>query len=226
MLFRSLVARAIVMALFYPLMSRIGYGVPPKDAIVAWWGGLRGAIGLALALIVANEYSINSEVRNQILSLTAGIVVLTSLINATTIKLFIEKLGLTKVGDARQQLLNQTVSMLRKGSEKEIAKLKENRFMAGADWDAVATYLPEDKEIKVDGKDVDTLYETRKRMLLKEKESYWRQFSEGLLTSAAVQNLSDEIDHLLDFNGKVSLAQRKDLEQMWTTPKQIGRAHV
>lgn len=218
-----LIARAIVMGLFYPLMNRIGYGVPPKDAIVAWWGGLRGAIGLALALIVASESSINPEIRNQVLSLTAGIVVLTSLINATTIKLFIEKLGLTKMGEARQQLLNQTVSMLRKGGEKEITKLRENRFMSGADWDAVTKYLPEDKEIKVDGKDVDTLYETRKRMLLKEKESYWRQFSEGLLTPAAVQSLSDEIDHLLDFNGKISLAERKDLEQMWTTPKLLAK---
>lgn len=218
-----LIVRAIVLAIFYPLMKRIGYGLSAKDGIIAWWGGLRGAIGLALALIVASESSIDHEIRTQILSLTAGIVFLTSLINATTIKLFIDKLGLTKMGEARQQLLVQTISMLRKGSEKEITKLKENRFMSGADWDAVATYLPENKEIKSTGKDVDTLFETRKRMLIKEKESYWRQFSEGLLSPAAVQNLSDEIDHLLDFNGKESLAKRKDLEQMWQTPKFLAK---
>jgi len=60
-------------------------------------------------------------------------------------------------------------------------------------------------------------------MLIKEKESYWRQFSEGLLSPAAVHNLSDEIDHLLDFNGRESLAKRKDLEQMWTTPKFLAK---
>ncbi|MFP4556002.1 MAG: cation:proton antiporter [Bacteroidales bacterium] len=218
-----LVVRGVVMVLFYPLMKRIGYGLTPKDGIIAWWGGLRGAIGLALALIVASETSIDAEIRTQILSLTAGIVFLTSLINATTIKPLIEWLGLTKVGDARMQLLNQTVAMLRRGSEKEITKLKENRFMSGADWETVAKYLPEEKEEAATSNDVDTLYETRKRMLLKEKESCWRQFSEGLLSPAAVQNLSDEIDHLLDFNGKVSLAQRKDLEQLWETPKLLAR---
>lgn len=218
-----LVIRGLVLLLFYPLMKRIGYGLNPKDGVIAWWGGLRGAIGLALALIVASEASIDMEIRTQILSLTAGIVFLTSLINATTIKPLIDWLGLTKVGDARLQLLSQTVAMLRKGGEKEITKLKENRFMSGADWDMVAKYLPNSKERELGAKDVDTLFETRKRMLLKEKESYWRQFSEGLLSPAAVQNMSSEIDHLLDFNGTISLAKRKDLEQMWQTPKILAR---
>ncbi len=218
-----LVVRAIVLLIFYPLMKRIGYGLSPKDGVVAWWGGLRGAIGLALALIVSSEESINQEVRTQILSLTAGIVFLTSLINATTIKLLIEKLGLAKVGAARAQLLNHTISMLRKGGETEISKLKENRFMSGADWELVEQFLPNVQQISAEDKPVNTLFETRKRMLLKEKESYWRQFSEGLLTSSAVQNLSDEIDHLLDLNGEVSLAQRKDLEQMWTNPKILAK---
>jgi NhaP-type Na+/H+ or K+/H+ antiporter len=218
-----LIVRAGVLALFYPLMKRIGYGLSPKDGVIAWWGGLRGAIGLALALIVASEKVIDEEIRIQILSLTAGIVFLTSLINATTMKVLINKLGLTKVGAARLQLLAQTVAMLRKGGEKEISKLKDNRFMSGADWDVVAKYLPESKENATATKNVDTLYETRKRMLLKEKESYWRQFSEGLLSPAAVQNLSSEIDHLLDFNGTISLAKRKDLEQMWQTPKILAR---
>ena len=218
-----LVIRGLVLLLFYPLMKRIGYGLNPKDGVIAWWGGLRGAIGLALALIVASEASIDMEIRTQILSLTAGIVFLTSLINATTIKPLIDWLGLTKVGDARLQLLSQTIAMLRKGGEKEITKLKENRFMAGADWDMVAKYLPKSKERESGAKNVDTLFETRKRMLLKEKESYWRQFSEGLLSPAAVQNMSSEIDHLLDFNGTISLAKRKDLEQMWQTPKILAK---
>ncbi len=218
-----LIVRGLVLALFYPLMKRIGYGLSPKDGIIAWWGGLRGAIGLALALIVASETSIDAEIRTQILSLTAGIVFLTSLINATTMKPLIEWLGLTKVGDARLQLLNQTIAMLRKGSEKEITKLKQNRFMSGADWETVAKYLPQEKKETTSNKDVDTLFETRKRMLLKEKESYWRQFSEGLLSPAAAQNLSDEIDHLLDFNGEISLAKRMDLEQLWTTPKLLAK---
>jgi NhaP-type Na+/H+ or K+/H+ antiporter len=50
------IVRAINMGVFYPLMKKAGYGLPPKDAIVVWWGALRGAIGLALALVVYSEH--------------------------------------------------------------------------------------------------------------------------------------------------------------------------
>ena len=46
-------------------MKKIGYGITRKDSIVLWWGGLRGVIGLAMALIVAGETSIDHEVRDQ-----------------------------------------------------------------------------------------------------------------------------------------------------------------
>ena len=44
------------MGIFYPFMRKAGYGLPTKDAIVVWWGALRGAIGLALALVVYSEH--------------------------------------------------------------------------------------------------------------------------------------------------------------------------
>ena len=47
--------RGINMGIFYPLMRKAGYGLPGKDAVVVWWGALRGAIGLALALVVYTE---------------------------------------------------------------------------------------------------------------------------------------------------------------------------
>jgi NhaP-type Na+/H+ or K+/H+ antiporter len=215
--------RGIMVAVLFPVMKRIGYGIAVKDSIILVWGGLRGAIGLALALIVVSEESIPHEVRDQILSLTAGIVMLTSLINATTIKPIINWLGITKVGEARKQMLAQNIMLLRQSAEKEIGKLKDDRFMSGADWDAVKQYLPNVDEAKLIVKEDETLFETRKRLLLKEKESYWRQFGEGLLSEDAVHNLSDEIDRLLDFGGKTSLANRKDLENLWKTPKILSK---
>lgn len=35
-----------------PILMRIGYGLSWQSAVVAAWGGLRGAVGLALALQV------------------------------------------------------------------------------------------------------------------------------------------------------------------------------
>lgn len=217
------VIRGIVIGVFFPIMKRIGYGITFKDSIILTWGGLRGAIGLALALIVVSEESIPLEARNQILSLTAGIVMLTSLINATTVKPIIDWLGLAKVGEARKQMLAQNIVLLHQSAEKEIGKLKDDRFMAGADWKAVKQYLPKISKETSTVKEEETLFETRKRLLIKEKESYWRQFGEGLLSENAVHNLSDEIDRLLDYGGKTSLANRKDLENLWKTPKILSK---
>ena len=38
--------------LFSPLLNHIGYKLPWQFKIVAAWSGLRGAVGLALALMV------------------------------------------------------------------------------------------------------------------------------------------------------------------------------
>ena len=46
------------MILFSPILSRMGYGLPWKDAVVMIWGGLRGAVGLALALQVAMDHEV------------------------------------------------------------------------------------------------------------------------------------------------------------------------
>lgn len=38
--------------LFSPLLKRMGYGLTWRNAAVMTWGGLRGAVSLALALLV------------------------------------------------------------------------------------------------------------------------------------------------------------------------------
>ncbi len=214
------VVRVIVIALFYPAMKRIGYGLSKKDSYVLWWGALRGAIGLALALIVAGEASIPEEIRNQFLFLTAGLVTLTLLVNATTIKYLVEKLGLTKVSPAKALMRSNANLYLKQSTENSIEKFKEDRFMNRANWGAVREYLPKTgEEIDVEDIKIETIAETRRRILEKEKSSYWYQFRDGLLGPVSVRRLSDGIDDILDAGGMVPLSARKDLEESWKTPK-------
>lgn len=220
------VARLGTIYVFYPIMRKIGYGLTFKDSIVLWWGGLRGAVGLALALIVAIENRIPLEVRSQVLTLTAGLVVLTSLINATTVKWLIDKLGLSKIGEVKAELMQQSLNQIKLSGEKEIEKLKESRFMADANWEKVSEFLVDTYDVEEVTKAFnidDAIAETRSRLLQKEKESYWRQFSDGLLSSNGVQILSDQIDYLVDSAGRVPLSARQDIETLWHTPKTIAK---
>jgi len=38
-----------------PILRKIGYGLPWKNVLVMAWGGLRGAVGLCLALEVYED---------------------------------------------------------------------------------------------------------------------------------------------------------------------------
>jgi Na+:H+ antiporter len=216
------VVRAIVIAIFYPAMKNIGYGLSKKDSYIVWYGALRGAIGLALALIVAgvDDKYIPAEIKNQFLFLTAGIVTLTLLVNATTIKFLIDKLGLTKIPAAKALMIKNANDHLRESTINQIERLKLDRYLSRADWRKVEQYLPKEPEaFTQDELDIETIAETRRRILETEKSSYWHQFRDGMLSPNAVRKLIDAINEILDEGGLKSLSERKDLEEMWKTPK-------
>ena len=121
--------RGLVIFVLFPIMKKIGYGITRKDSIVLWWGGLRGVIGLAMALIVAGETSIDHGVRDQFLFITAGIVLLTSLINATTIKALVTGLGLTRMPVAKATLVSHSIERLKINSQERLQLMKNDRFM-------------------------------------------------------------------------------------------------
>ena len=51
---------------FSPILMRIGYGLTWQSAVVVCWGGLRGAVGLALALQVYLDHpEIGGKVRKE-----------------------------------------------------------------------------------------------------------------------------------------------------------------
>lgn len=220
------VIRAIMLIVLYPIMKRIGYGLNLKETTVIWYGALRGAIALALALLVlgVDDKYINPEIKNQFFFFTAGIVTLSLIINATTIKLLVDKLGLTKIAPAKALMIKNANSYLRTSTENAIERLKTEKFMSNADWSVVESYLPKEKISKeVHQLEIEAIAEMRKRVLEKEKSSYWSQFNEGMIGGVAASRLSSGIDELLDDVGLISISQRKDLELLLNTPKLLSK---
>lgn len=229
------VVRALVMLMLYPFMRNSGYGLPVKDAIVVWFGALRGAIGLALALIVAGVDSETMAVsldmtpaeaqtiKDQFLFLIAGTVTLTLLVNATTIKFLVKRLGLLDLAPAKAIMLRSASEYMRTSAENHMQKLKGDRHLRRANWSAVAEYLPDEiamlDEIDTSGLELAKMAEHRRRILEKEKSSYWKQFKDGILGADSVRALSETVDEILDDAGAKSLSNRQDLELLWTPPK-------
>jgi len=342
--------RATNMGIFYPLMRKAGYGLPPRDAIVVWWGALRGAIGLALALVVYSEQlrfefevedggsgykqgttsillldsgeadmwkqevkqrkatnkkipwhkfaalnsiatptveggkivgvsqtdeqkarlfgeiknsegkilkkamtsqgvdelrqalknedkaivvvgegdgtqfagipslvGISAGVRGQFLFLISGIVLLTLLVNATTVGPLVNALGLTKLPAVKKLMFSNASGNVAKGCEEEMDLLKDDRFLSGANWSEVRNYLPDPVAYPLTADELaemDTLAEIRRRLLERERSSYWSQFRSGLLSARAVASLDNNLSEFLDKQGKVPMTDRGYLEKV------------
>jgi len=191
--------RAAMIGLLYPVMKRSGYGLNFKDSVVAWYGALRGAVGLALALIVAGMDSLPMEVRNQFLFLTAGIVLLTLLVNATTIKVLVDKLGLTRMAASKAAIVNQTYRTVSEAMNAEEIEISSNRYFKHADRQTIESFLPHYQEVRVEESyQLSELAELRRRILEREKASYWEQFNKGVVTSDSIIKLTETISEMLD----------------------------
>lgn len=100
----AILIRSVMFALFFPILQQLGYGVTLKECAIMVWGGLRGAIGLALAIVIEHEPKVEKKDSIRIFFFVGGIAVMTMLINATTAKALMVKLGMTKETYAEVQV--------------------------------------------------------------------------------------------------------------------------
>lgn len=93
-----------------PLLNVSGYKVNFKQVLLLTYAGLRGAVGLCLALVVKFNHKIQPQIQGQVMFFTAGIVLLTLLINANTTGFLIRKLGMSKESEMAKRMLRKVLS--------------------------------------------------------------------------------------------------------------------
>src|SRR3954447_8693717 len=87
-----LIGRAISVYLLVPAANTIAENIPFRWQHVLFWGGLRGALALALALSLDNSF----PQRGRLLDLTFGVVVFSILVQALTVKPLVRVLRLSR----------------------------------------------------------------------------------------------------------------------------------
>lgn len=130
--------RLFAVALLSPILSRIGYGLTWKEAVIVAWGGLRGSLGLALALVLQIECRVlDSRFGELALFYVGGIVVLTLVVNGTTTGPLLRLLGMTKMSMARAVMIRRSIVKLRRETEQRMAQLQLDPFLSDANWEYV-----------------------------------------------------------------------------------------
>ena len=108
----ALLARAVVLFGLLPLLSaaRLTERVSRDYKFVILWGGLRGAVTLALALAVTENPAIEPEIQRFVAILATGFVLVTLLVNGTTLRPMIHLLGIDRLSPIDQALRHQVLA--------------------------------------------------------------------------------------------------------------------
>ncbi len=201
--------RMAMITLFYPIMKRSGYGLNRRESVILCWGALRGALGLTLALMVSYTPSIPEEIRRQVLFLTSGIVTLTLVVNATTIKWMLSRLGLINESASRKFIMAEMRAQLLERSRQYIESLKGERGMSSVHWDEVEELLPSDAQVPSGSpQSKELIADLRLQIISRERQIYWSLFNGGVISIDAERKLAGALDHLSDGDGLKSLEAR------------------
>jgi NhaP-type Na+/H+ or K+/H+ antiporter len=136
------VVRAILLVLCFPIMKRIGYGLTVKEAMIMWYGGLRGAVGLAMVLEVAGTISIDPRARAKIAFHVSVIVLMTLVINGMTVSRFYKWLKVYKVVQHHTHLLQRSVEKCEEIASCHVRLLREHWLYSNCYFDIIRNLVP------------------------------------------------------------------------------------
>ena len=128
-----LLSRGVVVYLMSELSARLGNAIPVKFRHVMYWGGLRGAVSLALALSLGSISEANT-----IQAMTFGVVLFTLTAQGLTIGGLIKRLNLSEItqqADAQHRLAKLLVSRAEKHG---LARLYHEGMLAESIWQALS----------------------------------------------------------------------------------------
>mmetsp|Transcript_26297 Transcript_26297/g.56470 ORF Transcript_26297/g.56470 Transcript_26297/m.56470 type:complete len:997 (-) Transcript_26297:1437-4427(-) len=151
-----MIIRFFLVFSFYPITARLGIGTNWQEAVFMSYGGLRGAVGIALALSLHAEVDhytsaeeISEETRLEFREYTAkvfgmvgGIAFLTLIINAPTCGPLLKALGLVTPTETHKKVLeNYHQHMIQFTLKEYVALLTEKRFQ-NVDFTVIKDHIP------------------------------------------------------------------------------------
>lgn len=202
----ALTARALCLFGVLPIVRILLRQQPISAAfkLVILWGGVRGAVTLALALAVTENQAVPADVRHLVSVLATGFVLFTLLIQATTLRALIRWLGVDQL-DPVERILRARALALTQGEI--LDRLSETAIIHGLDLEAGeevgALYR---KRMAALGDSAEQGEEMRRQQLLvalatittREASYYTDEMAEGIISRAAGVALLRRTSDLLD----------------------------
>lgn len=202
----TLAARALVLWGLLPALSLGGFGAPVSGPykLVMLWGGLRGAVSLALALAITEHRGLPEEVRHFVAVLTTGYVLFTLFVQGVTLRPLIHALGLDRLSPAERAVRDRALALARESIRERIEEVAAADRIGDSAVAEVTAELERRRPVP-DGSAADAILSAEDRVYIglatlatREHELALERFKERLIARRIAHTLMAQAGQLLD----------------------------
>jgi CPA1 family monovalent cation:H+ antiporter len=205
-----IVARAAVVYINIPVLNRWKkQKISSKWQHIMFWGGLRGAIPIALLLYLTSIHEISAGNLDMLLHMGFGFVVFSLVVQGLTIEPLLKHLGMSKKAESQldyEKKIGQ--AMASRAAAKEIEKMVESNEIPKDVCDKLKEEYSEKieelsteiRELIKEKEELKSKQErnARKQMLLAEKSAIQKAYRKGIISESVCKELLTDINVQLD----------------------------
>lgn len=207
------IIRLVTVSILYPFMNMFkGHKLTLREAVITIWAGLRGAVGLALALVVLEEHThFSARERGITLAMISCTVIGTLLVNASTSAAMLRIVGLLTPGLSHDRALAAARKAIHERALQHYDEQLEQtgaQYLGAPDFTAVKQLVPylrsleetDDIEFSVELEKMDAqlMTEMRGRFLAGLTTEIWSMLEDDLIDSQVASDLLVAIERAAD----------------------------
>jgi CPA1 family monovalent cation:H+ antiporter len=196
-----LASRAISVYLPLSMLSKLGQPMTIKSATAIWWGGLRGSLSMVLVLSIPDSIA----GKDALIAMTFGVVVLSVLIQGSTMGPLVKALGLVEIRTEAMAFMAKSIARLRAISAQQ--KVYSHMAMEEGvhEQSNIAARLHEERQLilaELKERENDTDFIQAKEERIRYIESMLLEVEEASLRKSAENHLitEDDLNELIRVN--------------------------
>ena len=209
LLIAAFAARAAVLYGLLPVFGKTGLSghVSMEYRTVMFWGGLRGAVSLALALLIleSSEPWVTDDIKRFVGVLVTGFVLFTLFVNAVTMKPLLAMLGLNELSpgdlDTRNRVLALSLSGIRdslRGAARDYDIADEVVDEFAGRYDARLVEIEAEMAEAGEISEADRVRTGLTALISDERSLYLNYFTQGFVSPTIARRLFGQVDTLSD----------------------------
>ncbi len=192
-------------------LSRLGRPIPSNWRHVMWWGGLRGAIALALALSVPLSMG---EDRTTLLHMAFGVVLFTLLVQGLSMEGLVKRLGLvTQSEEQTDYEIRRARALAARSGHEHMQRMYTEGLISLHTWERVQPILRDRSEALAKAVqemlqsspslEADEVLSARKEELRAQRDMLAKLRRDGVINDVTFEHLAAEVDAAMELEPDV-----------------------